>query len=367
MKQLHVCYLGSAASIHVIKWAQYFRKKGHRISIISFDTPFPELADATFQLPTRGLGQLKYFFALLQLKRLLKQLRPDILHTIYIGGYGYMASRSHFHPLVITALGSDVLIKNITSNPFRTFLLRQFLKKTVRASDLIHCQARHLAGELAHYTTRQNPIIDFPYGVEMEQLPRKTIEQPSKKQPLIISTRYFGKIYNVQLLIEAIPFVLQEIREAKFIVLGGGPEKERLAQRISDLKIEKSVTLLDAITNRQELMTMLTKATIYVSTSRSDGASQSLLEAMAIGLFPVVTDIAANREWIEDGINGLLCLLDNPADLAAKVIRAIRDETMIEDAIVANRRIVEERASYTRNMALMERYYYQLCERPSPL
>jgi len=57
---------------------------------------------------------------------------------------------------------------------------------------------------------------------------------------------------------------------------------------------------------REKIPDLLNQADIYVSTSLYDATSVSLLEALASGAFPVVTDIPANREWISDGESGFL-------------------------------------------------------------
>jgi glycosyltransferase involved in cell wall biosynthesis len=65
-----------------------------------------------------------------------------------------------------------------------------------------------------------------------------------------------------------------------------------------------------------DLPGFLRAADVYVSASSSDGTSSSLLEAMASGLYPVVSDITANRPWVEHGKNGLLFAVGDAASLA---------------------------------------------------
>ena len=77
---------------------------------------------------------------------------------------------------------------------------------------------------------------------------------------------------------------------------------------------------------------LLTQTDIYVSTSLSDGTSVSLLEAMASGVFPIVTDIPSNREWINDGENGFLVPAGKEINLADRIIGTIRNEGLMEKA-----------------------------------
>jgi glycosyltransferase involved in cell wall biosynthesis len=93
-----------------------------------------------------------------------------------------------------------------------------------------------------------------------------------------------------------------------------------------------------------EMPDLLSRTDIYVSTSLSDGTSVSLLEAMACGAFPVVTDIPANREWIEDGNNGLLVPTEDEVSLAKRILEAMNQRELVASACQKNREIVEKRA-----------------------
>ncbi|MFQ6061284.1 MAG: glycosyltransferase, partial [Thermoplasmata archaeon] len=92
------------------------------------------------------------------------------------------------------------------------------------------------------------------------------------------------------------------------------------------------------------------------------GTSASLLEAMACGLFPVVSDIPANRAWIEDGKNGFLVPLDNQEILARRIVEALQDGDLADAAMKRNIELIKRRALWRDNMKLIETVYRQLCE-----
>ena len=89
---------------------------------------------------------------------------------------------------------------------------------------------------------------------------------------------------------------------------------------------------------------------IYVSTARSDTTSVSLLEAMACGLFPVVTDIPANREWIDDGHNGRLFPAGDAAALGQALVGAWSEAGLRRAARERNLEIVRSRARWQDTM-----------------
>jgi glycosyltransferase involved in cell wall biosynthesis len=101
----------------------------------------------------------------------------------------------------------------------------------------------------------------------------------------------------------------------------------------------------------REMEGLLQSTSYYVSASLSDGASSSLLEAMASGLFPIVSDIPANREWITHEENGLLFPPGDHVTLAACLGRAIKNESWMDGARDTNRQLVRERADADTNMA----------------
>jgi glycosyltransferase involved in cell wall biosynthesis len=108
----------------------------------------------------------------------------------------------------------------------------------------------------------------------------------------------------------------------------------------------------------------LRAAHIYVSTSLSDSTSVSLLEAMAAGCFPVVSDIPANREWIVDGETGLLFPCGDDAALATALQRAASDQALRQRAAARNREVIAARATWEANLREVENLFERLAAKP---
>jgi glycosyltransferase involved in cell wall biosynthesis len=112
-----------------------------------------------------------------------------------------------------------------------------------------------------------------------------------------------------------------------------------------------------------EVAAQLREADIFITTSRSDGANISLLEAMAAGTFPVVADIPATRQWFEAGADGVAVALDDATALAKAIIEAARDERRRERAREVNRNVVLARGLWEDNMRRSEEAFVALAER----
>jgi glycosyltransferase involved in cell wall biosynthesis len=101
-------------------------------------------------------------------------------------------------------------------------------------------------------------------------------------------------------------------------------------------------------------------AHISVSPSLHDGTPNTLLEAMACGSFPVAGDIESVREWITDGVNGLLCDVTSPDSLGRAITRALQDSSLRSEAKEHNLKLVGERADYDTVMPQAEELYRRL-------
>jgi glycosyltransferase involved in cell wall biosynthesis len=96
----------------------------------------------------------------------------------------------------------------------------------------------------------------------------------------------------------------------------------------------------------------------------SDGISTTLLEAMAMGTFPIQADRSCGDEWVTPGETGMLVSPHDTAGLAAAITRALTDDRLVDAAAAANRRVVEARWDAETNGAQVARQYRLLAAAP---
>ena len=243
-------------------------------------------------------------------------------------------------PLIVTIHGSDFRIGTM-----KTFIIKKIFLYVCRRAKHIICVSEVLKRDIEKLGIKGEKISVFPMGVD-EHFFRSLINRGVNRIGqwfTILSNRQLQPIYNISLLIRAIPIVLKEEPNAKFIIAGIGSERENLEKQVKDLNISSSVQFLGWVTH-EEMPKLLSQADIYISTSLDDGTSVSLLEAMASGAFPIVTDIPSNREWISDGENGFLVPIDEERFLAEKILEAIRNQDLLERSRDKNFCLIKEKA-----------------------
>jgi glycosyltransferase involved in cell wall biosynthesis len=358
---MRIAFLGDGSLNHVRRWAGYFHERGHEVLLLSFESvdgcPYPARR-LTAHLPTKILG---YSSAMGSLKRELAKFGPDIVSALYLGGYGFVAAKSGFRPLAVSSLGSDLLV-DYPSSIVHRLQIRYVLTK----ADLVITDAEELSRTAISVGTPPGKIVKIYMGVDDRIFfpqSRVTGGEAGHGHPRVVSTRNLYPIYHVDLLIDAAP-VIRERSDALFIICGDGPERSRLEAKVKGLGLEQSFVFRGTL-KPAEIAEELRAADVYVSTSRSDSTSVSLLEAMACGALPVVTDIAANREWIADGVNGLIVPSDDASALAAAVLKALDTPPLRSSGRERNASIIRERGLWRDNMQRAEKAFQQLLNKPA--
>jgi len=361
---MKICYFADAQNIHTQRWVKYFVERGHEIHLISFKKA--EIENICFHYigPLIRVSHFSILFLLflkfIKIKKIIKEINPDIIHGHYLLEHGFYAATSGFNPLIVSAWGSDVLV-----SPKKSFISRFILKYTIRKADMIHSVSNQLTNELISYGVDKGRILNSPIGVDTERFNpdvccSETRESLGwKDNPIVLSIRNFERIYNIECLINAIPFVVKEIPDAKFMLIGKGSLENRLKNMVKESGISNSAKFIDYV-QYDELPSYFGCADIYVSTSLSDGTSISLLEAMAYGLPVVVTNITGNKSWIKNNKNGYLFEKKDSEALAKHLINLIKDREKSKSFGEINRKIVKEKGDHNKNMEKIERVYKNL-------
>lgn len=358
---MKLCLLANAASIHTRRWATYFSQNGHDVTVLSLSEG--EIAGVTVRQvgpEPRTFGRLGYLLSVLPVRRAIRELKPDLVNAHYAGGYGLVGALSGYHPLVVSTWGSDVLMV-----PREKPLMKIIIRACLHRADLVTSVAAHMSASIRAMGFT-GELFTVPFGADTSVFhPRNDDVREAESSPLIVSTRHLEPIYNVSLLVEAMPEIVAAVPSAMAVIVGDGTLRERLERRTRELGVERNVSFTGRLTEAG-IAQYLSKATIFVSTSLSDGNNISLNEAMACGAFPVVTDIPANREWIENGRNGYLVSIQDPHDLAARILAGIQVPELRRSAAGLNWELIQQKGSWKTAMAQMEAQYAAVVERCHP-
>jgi L-malate glycosyltransferase len=279
----------------------------------------------------------------------------QVIHAhwaIPTGMLGVLTSGLLRKPLIVTIHGSDFRMGMGKSS-----LLKKLFFFVCKRAAHLNCVSETMKKEIEQIGIQGERITVIPMGVDEDFLRAGGARDRNlnMRSFTILSNRNLQPLYNVSLLVRAIPVVLREEPGTRFLIAGDGPEKDGLARQVRDLKLEQAVQFLGRVPH-EKMPELLTMADIFVSTSPHDGTSVSLLEAMACGTFPIVADTLSNREWISNGKNGFLVPEDETV-LGKKIVEAIRNSTFSMGAIDKNREIVEKRAHWKTNVKVIEKIY----------
>lgn len=364
---MKICYIAEGSSIHTQRWLNYFAARGHEVHLIYWKTRpgydksirihYLKRFAPKFWAVTRYISFLQWIF---QVRKLVKEIKPDVIDAHFIIDNGVLAVGSGFHPIIVTAWGSDVLIF-----PQRNFLWKIVAKFVIKRADKIVCNSDVLKNGLINLGTNPDKIVKISHGVNTRQFsPQQAIEALKKKpgaagSSTVISIRHLRPLYNVEMLVKAIPLVLKQAPQTRFIIAGDGEQKPYLEELAATLGASQNVRFIGYVLH-EELPGYLASADIYVTTSRSDSSSQSLQEAMACELAPVATDLPANREWITDGENGFIVPQDDYQALAEKISYLVKNDKAREKFGKTNRKIIIDRVEQEKEMGKVETLYQTL-------
>ena len=363
---MKLCFIGSD-SPHVLRWIKYFVDKGHEVSLIT-------LSDVT-KLPFEGVkiinlesynflnpkNIIRVLILIKKLKKIVNKLNPDLVHAHQISSLAYLLPFVNFHPYVLSAWGTDILLR-----PNMKMIYSLLASHTIKKANLLHCDGVKTWKAFESLGASSDKIVKIYFGVDAYNFnpQKRSIEFRNKigvnHSPIVISTRLLSRIYNIETLIRAIPIVIKEVPNTRFIIGSSGPEKEELEKLSLILNVTKNTIFTGRISD-EEFPYYIASSDIYVSTSLSDaGLASSTGEAMASGLPVIVTEDPDNKDWIQDGVNGFVIPVKNPKILAKRIITLIKNKSLRTERGRQNRKIITGRNDYQTEMGKVEREYEQL-------
>lgn len=320
------------------------------LEVLTFDLKKTE-KDSRFYLLKRGFAFVSIFF---KIRSKVNKFKPDIILGYRTTSYGFIAARFYRQAKIVVAMQgvSDIFPFNNWAAPIKKMIQHQ----TFQRASLIQAWGKTQQQNALLNGANPHKLFVMPRGINLDNFTFGKQFDEFETLNWIVS-RSLSKEYNHELIIRCFSkFANSNLGKHHLYIAGEGSLRDYLNQLVIDLNIQKNVTFLGRITN-SELSKFLTISHIYVSLPVTEGVSASLLEAMACGCIPIVSDLPSNREWVDHKKNGILTHINNKDLLVQDFQFVIDNLDIFVDSRIQNRKTVELKANQrTNTLAFIEEY-----------
>ncbi len=312
--------IGDNDSLHIKYWHNYLNQK-HEI----------------FLIKSHAIKTKTSFKSWFRLFLEIKKIRPSVICVHYVTIFSLPLVILRTPKIVLHAYGSDFYwLKSQKKKTLKDIITKYILQLLLKRANKILLSSEALSKFLQEsYKAQKNKIKVISWGIELDKIKPDANAKfilnkfgiPAGKE-IFLCTRAFQALHNHLNLIKAFgKFVIENENKNYHLVLtcsyGDKTYFNFLQEHLRKLKIKDSITLNWGYLGFEELSFLLKNTKLYFSLPDTDQLSASLLEAMYMGCFPVVSNIAAYREIIRDGFNGFFTDQKNETAIVDSICRAL--------------------------------------------
>jgi glycosyltransferase involved in cell wall biosynthesis len=316
---IRVVLWGDGESPHLLKWARALapRVELYAASSRGFCAGFDPLVPASCRLALGhearfAGGNVGLLRALPRFAAWLKGVDADWINAHYLTSHGtlaWMARRLGVRAqLAGSAWGSDILVAPVQSAALRWATQRVLHDCAIATSD-----SQHMADRMKALGARQ--VLTFPFGLEqMPPEPSKKTREPHR----FFANRGLESIYDPARVLRVFARAAHAWPDARLGVANDGALRPALEAQAVALGLGDRIEFLGRL-DAPAQDAQYARARWYLSLPHSDSVSVSVIEAMAWGCVPLLSDLPANRELVRDGDNGLILAQEVPEDLVDRL------------------------------------------------
>lgn len=355
---MHVCILANARAVHTQRWATAYAERDHRVSVLGIrDEEIPGVTVESVAGPAATATTARTFVSygrlLLQCRRRLDALAPDVLHAQYTVTHGAIAAASRFHPRVVSAWGRDVIWDGRGRMPLP---LRALNRYALARADEVTATSSFLADHVRRFLPAGAGLEIVPFGVDVDRFRPAAAERaaPDDGSFTLGFVKTLRRKYGPAVLLRAMPAILRQVPGARLVMAGRGPLEDELRRLAAELGIASRVEMPGFVPHHR-VPDLLRRLDVFVNCSiyPSESFGVAVLEASACGLPVVVTRVGGIPEVCDDGETGLMVEPGDPEALAAAVVRLAADRDRRRAMGERGRRLVVGRYVWSDNVDAM--------------
>ena len=328
---------GGGAERVIVNLAQGFVQKGVKVDLVLNIVKGPYLEQLSSEVRIIDLKTPRLLKGLPRLARYLKKERPQALFSAlhYNNEIAILAkylARVSTRVVVSERNTLSVRAKNITGSERWSPL---FARLSYSWADGIVAVSQGVAQDLANLTGIPQSQIQVIYNpvktLEVQNKAKEPLEHAwfaNGEPPVILGVGRLHKQKDFPTLIQAFKQV-REVQTCRLIILGVGPEKQKLITLVEELGLKNDVAILGFAKNPYAYMA---QSTVFVLSSAWEGFSNVILEAMAVGTPVISTNCqSGSAEALDNGKYGLLVSVGDSQAMAEAILQVLSGQTKSVD------------------------------------
>lgn len=279
-----------------------------------------------------------------QLAGMVRRLRPDVVHSLEFQAAGYLtldAKRKvagRFPKWIATNWGSDIsLFGRLPEHKPR-------IEQVLAECDFYSCECERDV-KLAHshgLRGRALPVSPNTGGLDLELARSLRAPGAPSARRIIMLKGYQGWAGRALVGLRALARCA-DLLSGYVVHIYTPAEEVRLAAGLFTADTGIPTVVVPHGTPHQEILKLHGGARVSIGLSIGDAISTSLLEALAMGSFPIQSHTSCANEWVEDGRTGLLVPPEDPEAVEAALRRALTDDRLVDAAAEQNWRTAQAR------------------------
>jgi len=337
---------------HDVHWLRL-----RKADIVQEERPIPEnIQVVNWRKSGRKPTWLEYSRLSRDFRNAVLAINPDIIHAGPIQRVALLPALSGCHPLLSMSWGFDML-----EDADRNNLWKWITYFVLKHSDWLAADCETVKRKAKRFNFPEEKVTVFPWGVDLTQFsPEKQgfmrRQVGFEEDFLIVHTRSWEPRYGVDIALKGFRIAQKQVPNLRMFMLGGGSHENQVKLFVEENKLTDRIQFCGYKKN-QSLVDYYQAADAYLSASHIDGSSVALMEAMACGCPPIVSDIPSNLEWVEHEKEGWVFKDNDAYGLAEQILDAASNREEIQKRGKNARNKAEEKANWTLNFQrLLETY-----------
>jgi spore coat polysaccharide biosynthesis protein SpsF (cytidylyltransferase family)/glycosyltransferase involved in cell wall biosynthesis len=362
-----ILYFSQDYTVHDLRFLSALSETDHTVFYLRLESTsidLPPIPQGIVQLKLDIGGAAPGDMVVLRepLTQILNEIQPDLVHAGPVQQSAYLTSLTEYNPLLTMSWGSDMLIDAKSGEG------REAAIYTLNRSTLFLCDCETVAEVARSLGMPDDRIVIFPWGVHLDHFSRPITSHFRDQLGwaenfVLISTRDLKPHYGVDVLVQGFLSAAEKNPRLRLLLLGQGPMDDELRERAASAGMTERVHFAGRIAS-EKMPDYFHAADLYVSASRVDGSSISLLQSMASGIPSLVSDIPGNKEWVDHGVNGWLFSVGSSDALASGLDFVYQNASTLPKVGKQARLIAEARADWRVNFQLLLDAYNLAIEKP---